>query len=408
VPRLSPFAGVRYAAAGGRLDELVAPPYDVIDPAEAAALAGRHEHNAVRLELPEDQPGQDRYELAATRWAAWRAAGVLVEDSEPALYVYRMGFHDPLGRPRQTTGVIGALELSEPSAGQILPHEHTTSRDKADRLSILRACRANLSPIWALSPAPGLSALCEPAGPPEARATDGEGVHHRLWRVTAPAAAATIGELVAGAPVVVADGHHRFETALAYRGERRAAGDPPGGPADAVMAYVVELADEQLLVQAIHRLLAGLPAGFELVEALAVHFEVQPLDGTAPATAAGLAGAMAEAGALGLVVPAGSFLLVPRAATDAAAGADLDSARLAVALGDLPPHRLAHEHRPGEALGAVGDGRADAAVLLRPATVAQIADTGRGGARMPAKTTFFAPKPRTGMVFRDLAPLSRR
>jgi uncharacterized protein (DUF1015 family) len=402
VPRLSPFAGVRYSAPGGRLDDLVAPPYDVINPAQAAALAGRSEHNAVLLELPQDEPDRDRYAVAAARWSEWRRSGVLADDPEPALYVYRMGFHDPDGRPRQTTGVIGALELSEPAEGRILPHEHTTPKDKADRLSILRACRANLSPIWALSPAAGLGALCEPAGPPDARATDEDGVHHRLWRVTAPGVVDAIGEVVASAPVIVADGHHRFETALAYRDEHRAAGGAAGAPSESVMAYVVELSDEQLLVQPIHRLLSSLPAGFDLPAALAPHFEVQEMNGQ-PGGGPAMIAAMARAGALGLVVPSGSYLLRPTPATEAAAGADLDSSRLAVALADLPEHVLTFQHGADTVTDLVRAGRADAAVLLRPATVDQIAATGRGGARMPPKTTFFAPKLRTGMVFRDIA-----
>ncbi|MEO6121635.1 MAG: DUF1015 domain-containing protein, partial [Acidimicrobiales bacterium] len=243
MPRLSPFAGVRYAVPDGRLDDLVAPPYDVIDPAQAAALAARSEYNAVLLEAPQDEPDRDRYAAAASRWSAWRRDGVLVDDPEPAFYVYRMGFHDASGRPRQTTGVIGALELSDPRSGQILPHEQTTPKDKADRFSILSSCRANLSPIWALSPTEGLSALCEPVGPPDARATDEDGTHHRLWRVTAPAVLGAISDLVGCSAVIVADGHHRFETALAYQAERHQAAGR-GGDFDAVMALVVELADD--------------------------------------------------------------------------------------------------------------------------------------------------------------------
>lgn len=402
MPRLSPFRGVRYATPDGRLDHVIAPPYDVIDAAESARLAARSPHNAVLLELPGDEGGRSRYDVAAERWARWRHEGVLVDDAEPALYVYRMGYRDPAGRPRQTTGVIGALELSEPGAGEILPHEHTTPKDKADRLQILRSCRANLSPIWALAPAPGLSALCEPSGPPDGRATDEDGVHHRLWRLTAPATIEAVQRLVAAGPVIVADGHHRLETALAYRDERRQAGEAPGGPADEVMAYVVELSEEELTVQPIHRLLSGLAAPADLPEVLARHFEVLPVEHRA-ADGAWLARAMAEAGALGLVLPTGTFLLRPTPATDAAAAADLDSSRLDVALADLADPTVVFQHGAGQALGAVASGRADAAVLLRPATVDQIAATGRGGARMPPKTTFFSPKARTGMVFRDVA-----
>jgi len=395
MPHLFPFSGVRYGAVDGRLDTVVAPPYDVINAADRQALVARSEHNAVRLELPVEEGGRDRYEVAAELWRSWRRAGVLVDDAEPGFYIYRMGYHDEAGRPRQTTGVLGALELSPPGE-QILPHEHTTQKDKADRLSLIRACRANLSPIWALTPTVGLGALCEPEGPPDARATDPEGVHHRLWRMTAPARLDAVAELVATAPAIVADGHHRYETALAYQAERLAAGDGPGDH-DLILAYVVELAEEQLRVQPIHRLVSGLPEGFDLIEALAAHFEVASFTGTT----ADLPTAMADQEGLGLVTAKEAFLLRPTPATLVAADQDLDSSRLDVALATLPAHALAFQHGVDHVVAAIGGGQASAGVLLRPATVAQIAATGQGGARMPPKTTFFAPKPRTGMVFRS-------
>ncbi|MGH9164304.1 MAG: DUF1015 family protein [Acidimicrobiales bacterium] len=397
MPRFQPFAGVRYAASDGRLDAVVAPPYDVIDATQRQRLVAASEHNAVRLELPAEEGGVGRYDVAAGLWAQWRRDGVLVDDPDPAFYVYRMGYQDVAGRPRQTTGVLGALALSPPTDGQILPHEHTTPKDKADRLQLLRACRANLSPIWVLSPAPGLSALCEPTGAPDARATDAEGVHHRLWRITAPGVMAAIAEVVASAPVVVADGHHRYETALAYRAEGQANGATDEG-ADAILAYVVELADEQLDVRPIHRLIGGLPAHVDLLAALAAHFEVTAFDGPVGA----LPAAMAAAGALGLVTEQETCLLRPTPATVAAAGHDLDSSRLDVALADLPAHDLRYQHGIDVVVADVAAGRASAGVLLRPATVAQIAETGAGGARMPPKTTFFSPKIRTGLVFRSL------
>ena len=396
--RVEPFPGVRYAPGNGYLDGLVAPPYDVVSPAARDALARRSPYNAVHLEVPAQEDGRDRYAVAASLWEEWRARGVLVADEEPSLYVYRMGFHDEAGRPRQTTGVLGALELSAPEEGRILPHERTTEKDKTDRLSLLRACRANLSPIWVLSPVEGLSALLEPAGPPDARATDDHGVHHRLWRVSRPAVVGAVGDAVDSGPVVIADGHHRYETALTYREERRAANGGAPGPYDAVLAYVVELAEEQLTVRATHRLVAGLPDGFDLLEALAAHFE--PEDAGPPA--ADLPSRMAGAGTLGLVVPGKAWLLRPRPETVAAAGHDLDSSRLEVARASLPAHTVVFEPDVEEVLDAVASGQAQAAVLLRPATVAQIAAVAGGGERMPPKTTFFDPKPRTGMVFREV------
>ena len=399
VPRFQPFPGVRYAAADGRLDDVVAPPYDVITADERRRLVERSEHNAVRIELPSDEGGQNPYRVAASLWEAWQADGVLQADDEPSFYVYRIGYHDEAGRPRQTTGVMGALQLSTLDEGEVLPHEHTTPKARADRLDLLRATRANLSPIWLLSPTEGLTGLCELDSPPDARGTDTEGVHHRLWRVTQPGLVGAIADAVASSPGIIADGHHRYETALAYRDERRADTNGAPGDYDAVLAWVVEAREDQLTVAPTHRLVSGLPDGFDLLGALASFFDVEPTDTAGP----DLPDRMDEADALAIVTAAGTWLLHPTAATEAASEHALDSSRLDVALASLPPHGLAYQHGVDESVAEVAARRAQGAVLLRPATVTQIAEVGRGAARMPAKTTFFTPKPRTGMVFRSVA-----
>jgi uncharacterized protein (DUF1015 family) len=396
VPLLQPFPGLRYTVGDGVLDDVLAPPYDVINAHQRQQLAARSEYNAVRIELPADEGGQDRYQVAAALWEAWQAEGILRPDDEASFYVYRMGYRDEADRPRQTTGVMGALQLTTLDEGEVLPHEHTTPKAKADRLDLLRATHANLSPIWALCPTPGLSALCELPGPPDAKGTDEDGVHHRLWRVSQPGVIEAITAAVAANPVIIADGHHRYETALAYRDERRAATGGAPGPYDAVMAWVVEATDEQLTVAPTHRLLAGLPDGYDLRNAFGAFFDVVE---TAP-PGPDLLARMAEAGGLVLSTASGTWLLRPTPAIEQAAEHRLDSSRLDVALASLPPHQVSYQHGVEETAAEVAPGRAQAAVYLRPATVAQIAEVGRGGARMPPKTTFFTPKPRTGMVFR--------
>jgi uncharacterized protein (DUF1015 family) len=292
--------------------------------------------------------------------------------------------------------VIGSLGLEPPGKG-ILPHEETTPKAKTDRLELLRATRTNLSPIWGLSPGTGLSAHLEPPSHPSERATDDDGVVHELWPITDPTQIGAIRAAVESAPVLVADGHHRFETALNYRAERQEAGESPGD-IDGVMALVVELTKEQLTVQAIHRLIDGLPAGFDLPAALDEWFDVtpaEPVDRT-------ILGRMEEAEALAVLTPAQAYLARPRAKLTEAATHDLDSSRLDVALASLPPHQLVYQHGWENCAAAVASGTASAAVLLRPASVEQIAAISRGGVRMPPKTTFFWPKPRTGMVVREL------
>jgi uncharacterized protein (DUF1015 family) len=256
----------------------------------------------------------------------------------------------------------------------------------------MRSCRANLSPIWVLSLAPGLSAVCELPGPPDARCTDDEGVHHRLWRITQPGVVSAIADAVASAPVVIADGHHRYETALSYRDERRGEGAGPGDH-DLLMAYAVELADEQLSIRPIHRLLNGLPPGTDLIGALSEWFE--PFDAGPPT--ASLAARMADAGALALVTPGQAWLLKPRSADDMS-----DAERLDAIIDALPSHELSYQHGVENVLALVDKGEAQAGVLLRPVSVDQMEAAARAGRRLPAKTTFFYPKPVTGLVFRRL------
>jgi len=395
VPRFLPFPGLRYAPAQiPSLDPVVCPPYDVISEDDRVALLARSSLNMVGVEVP---TGDGARYLAARRLLdAWRDGGILMRDREPAFYGYRMSFIDPAGAHRSTIGVIGALVLEPPGRG-ILPHEHTTPKAKTDRLELLRSTRANVSPIWALSPSDGLAAACAAPAEAFARAVDLDGVVHELWPVADPGHVRRIGEVVASAPVLVADGHHRFEVALAYQKERRDAGDGAGDH-DAVMALVVELADDQLSVQPIHRLLRHLAPGMDLPAALGDAFELTP---TGPPDAS-LAARMEEGGALALVTADGTWLARPRPATEAAADHDLDSSRLDVALRSLGDHELSYQHGWDLATGAVTAGDAQAAVLLRPASVAQISAVSRGGDRMPPKTTFFWPKPRTGMVVREL------
>ncbi len=378
------------------LDDVVCPPYDVISESERLALEARSPSNIVRLELPRDDGEGDRYLQAAALLDAWRDGGIFKRDNVPALYGYRMRFTGPAGEPRQTVGVIGALELEPPGAG-ILPHEETTPKAKTDRLELLRATSANLSPIWGLAPGSGLSAFCTPPARPAEHVTDPDRVRHELWPITEAVQVEGIQAIVESEPVLIADGHHRYETALAYREERRQSGTTRGDD-DFVMALIVELADDQLTVQAIHRVLEGLPTGFDLPAALTPWFDVTP---TAPADRT-ITTRMAEAGAVGVLTAAGAWLARPLPALTETAAHDLDSSRLDVALAGLPSHHVVYQHGWDNAAAAVASGQADAAVLLRPATVDQIGAISRGQRRMPAKTTFFWPKPRTGLVVREL------
>lgn len=395
MPRFEPFRGLRYNLDRVDVATVTAPPYDVLDDDDRAALLRRDPDNIVAVDLPRGEGGSDPYADAATHLKHWRDDGILVDDGQRDLFVYRMDFTDESGRAHHTTGVLGALELSKPGEGGILPHEHTTPKAKSDRLQLLRATGVQMSPIWGLSPAGGLTDLLDLGRPPLASWADDDGVTHSVWVVDDEARQREIAALVASEPVVIADGHHRYETSLAYRDERRAQDGP--GAYDLVMTYVVELVDHELTVLPIHRLIAGLPEGFDLLGALGPFFEAAPVD----AVDAGTVGRMQDAGVLTLVTRDGAWSLRPR--REAMEGArDLDSSRLDVALASLPPHELSFQHGVDNVVTRVHKADADAGVLLRPATVAQIVDIAHGGERMPPKTTFFHPKPRTGVVLREV------
>lgn len=398
MPRFEPFPAIRYASELVDIQRVVAPPYDVISPDRRALLAAADPHNVVHIDLPDEANGLGRYDVARETFSAWQQSGVLRADPEAAFYTYSMKLDDVAGRPVRTVGVLGALQLSRPGEGHILPHEQTTPKAKSDRLELLRATRANLSAIWGLSPAAGLTALLADAEP-LAEWTASDNTRHRLGRITDPARLAAISKAVGGAPIVIADGHHRYETSLTYRDERRAASiDGSAGSAELALTFVVELVESELTVLPIHRLLHDLPADIDLVDALAPFFELRRITLDEHRIGAD----MAKAGALALVLPDGAFLAAPR--PEAMSGVrDLDSSRLDTALATIGPHGVRYQHGVDHVCAAVRSGSAQAGVLLRAVRVPQIAEIARGGERMPPKSTYFHPKPSTGALFRSIA-----
>ncbi|MDA8359483.1 MAG: DUF1015 domain-containing protein [Actinomycetota bacterium] len=405
MPSFDPFRGVRYHLDNGTLAEVVSPPYDVVSAAEREVLARRHPANSVHIELPEPDlsAGVDRYVAASKLLDDWMASGLLTSDPVPSFYPYRMTMPDG----RSTTGVVGSLALDarEPSGHsgavqptEVLPHEDTMPKPRSDRLNLLRATKTNLSPIWGLSPAVGLAALLGSPKDPFADIVDDEGVRHQMWTLTAPDAIEEVRDLITGAPLILADGHHRYETAHAYRSEVRARNGDHAGDHDSVMALVVELADNQVLVGPIHRVLAGLPPGFDIVEHFRVHFDLV----YAGATSSNTAGALVDTPSLALLTRENAWLLSALPQTLSAARSDLDSSLVQTVIDKLPDHTITYPHDWRDAYRSVTDGTAQAAILLRSVRVAQIAEWATARRRMPPKSTYFYPKPRTGLVFRRL------
>ena len=417
MPDLFPFPGLRYqlGALHTDLDAVTAPPYDVIDEEDRARLEAAHPQNAVRLILPRDVGPGDRYRLARETFDQWQADGVLAADA-PHLYVYRMGFVDDAGRSRRMTGVVGALALA-PLGEEVLPHERTMKKAKSDRLDLLRSVRANLDPIWMLSPARGLSELLEPvlAGAPAASCVDRDGVEHCLFPIEGDLVD-RVRETIGSAPLIIADGHHRYETALAYHDEQVANGvDDPG--AARIMALVVELTDDQLVVQSIHRLILGATGNF--VSKLNVVATVEPMGANNPDGVRHLLAEMERTESFGLVAGPGLALLRPDLESIREGLVrlpdplwEVDTALLELMLGKLYVQREAlritddividFRHNALVVADMVAKGEAGAAILVRPVSVTQIEAVTAAGLRMPQKTTFFQPKPLTGLVFRSL------
>jgi uncharacterized protein (DUF1015 family) len=276
MPGFRPFRAIRYAA-GTDLDAVIAPPYDVLSDADTDALAARDPHNIVAIDVP--RGGDDRYDVAARTLADWLAAGVLQADAEPSYTIYRMRFTDATGTARTIVGVLGGLEVVDLDAasgpeGTVLPHERTTAKAVTDRLDLTRATATNLSPVWGLSLASGLTeALAEPGEFVGSLVV--EGVDHIVERVTDPARIAAITAVLAADDVLIADGHHRYAISRSYRDEVRAATGRTDTDAEYTLTFVNELVADQLSIEAIHRIYTGIGLD-ELRAALAGSFAFEP------------------------------------------------------------------------------------------------------------------------------------
>ena len=390
MPQFEPFRAFRYAP-GTDLAAVIAPPYDVLSGADVDELAARDPHNIVHVDVP--RGGADRYQQAAATLRAWVEGGVLVADDTPSYTLYRMRFTDAAGAARDLVGVLGGLEIVDEGAGGVLPHERTTPKASTDRLDLTRATDANLSPVWGLSLAKGLTDLLVEPGE-EVGVVVVDGVEHRVERVTDPRRVEAIRTQLAADDVLIADGHHRYAVSRTYRDEVRAAGGD--GPAEQTLAFVGELAPEQLSIEAIHRVYRTITLEV-LVAALDLRFERTEASSPTPSSLA----EMEERGALVLWRPDGQAeWLTPRpGAFDGVRS--LDGAWLEATLADSPAE-VEYQHGLTEVGAVLGAGGATAAVLIRPVSIEEIERTAREGLLMPPKSTFFTPKLRTGFVVRPL------
>jgi uncharacterized protein (DUF1015 family) len=415
---IKPIRALRYdPGRTGGLQDVVAPPYDVIDDEQRAELEARSPYNVVRIDLP--RGGEDRYERAAALLHQWREQGVVVLDDTPALWTLSQDYVGPDGEPRTRQGVFARVRVEEYGAGRIRPHERTHPGPREDRLRLTRATRANLSPIFSLfSDSSGAAAEALSRGGADtvwAQTVDDDGTVNRLGRVDDADAIAAVQEVLSGTELLIADGHHRYETARVYAEE--IGGE---GPHRYVLMCLVALQDPGLTVFPTHRLVRGLrPDQHEtLANALRRDFEVQRLD-----DAAELAPPAGDAIRIGYIDAhfKQPYMLTLRdpAIADAALPeraepyrrldtAVLEALVLKGAL-EMTDEDIDHLNGLGyardfaQALELVQSAEYDAAFFMAPTPVERVQEVAAAGESMPPKSTYFFPKVPTGLLFNPLA-----
>ena len=416
--QIEPLRALRYDLdKTGGLQPVVAPPYDVIDAAQRRALEARSPYNVVRIDLP--QSDGDPYAHAAELLDAWRSDGAVVTDQQPAIWPLEQDYTGPDGRARTRRGFLARARVEEYGAGRIRPHERTHPGPREDRLRLTRATRTNLSPIFSLFSDPAGTAwgALAPftAAPPWAHTTDDDGTANRLWRVDDERAIVAVQQAVSDAELLIADGHHRYETARVYAEE--IGGE---GPHRYVLMCLVALEDPGLTVFPTHRLVRGLrPDQHEtLANAIRRDFDIEPLDDPAA-----LSPAPTEQVKIGYIDAhfRRPFMLTLKdpAIADTALPEHgepyrrLDTAVLEALIlkGALEMTDEDIDHLNGlgyardhdQALERVQTGEYDAAFFMSPTPVKRVQAVAAAGESMPPKSTYFFPKVPTGLLFNPLA-----
>jgi len=427
--QIDPFRGWRYVPAQvGDLSDVTCPPYDVIDAGLQTALYERHPCNVVRLELnrqePLDPDAEEKYRRAAEFLARWQKQGVLAQDDDEALYVCHQVFTWG-GQTLTRRGFVGRIRLEPFGAGQVYPHEQTLSGPKADRLKLLAACQMNISPIFGLYPDDEnqIQASLERAvhGQTAHEARDHLGVIHRLWPMTNRLVIDQARQAMATRPVFIADGHHRYETALNYRDGLAAQGAlaGPNAPANYVMMTFVGMSDPGLVILPTHRLVSGIDGAAPdvLARLLAPCFQVERVGAGRDAAAEtwSLIEADGGQGVLGLGTADGHWLLARVVDSSPmgrlAAGQSDDWRGLAVSIlhklviehllqpvhaAEGPSFRYVHQVE--EVLQALEQGAATLGCLVPPARIEHVRRIAERLEKMPPKSTYFYPKLQTGLV----------
>jgi uncharacterized protein (DUF1015 family) len=401
----------------GPLSDVTSPPYDVIDEQQREQLLMRSPFNVVAVDLPKSEP--DPYATAGDLWEAWQLQGVIVRDPEPAIWAHTQTYTGPDGKTRTRSGLFCRVRIEGYGPGRVRPHERTHPGPKEDRLRLMRSTRTNLSPIFSLFSDPTNAAwnALEPAteNTPWGQVTDAEGTQHRLWRVTDPQAISAVQQATKEAELLIADGHHRYETAATYADELGGEGEHRY-----MLMCLVALQDPGLTIFPTHRLVRGLDRARQeaLRETLRRDFEIAevpleqlaPQPGTGPLQLGYFDAHHQQPYRLTLKDQAIADAALPDF-SEAYRGLDtgvLEALILKQTLG-LSDDDISHftglfyARSDEEAVALVRSGEYDAAFLMRPTLVEQVREIAASGENMPPKSTFFYPKLLTGLLFNPLS-----
>jgi uncharacterized protein (DUF1015 family) len=411
---VKPLTALHYnPAAVPSLAAVTAPPYDVIDPRQRAELLERSPFNVVEIDLPEAPGGGDPYQHAAETLEAWTLDGVLTADREPSIWALTQDYAVPGGDRRTRCGFLARVRVTDYGPGLVRPHERTQPGPKEDRLRLTRATRHNLSPIFSLHSGSVWSEIEPHLGdPPWAEITDAEGTIHRVWRIAEPSVHDAVAAGLADAELLIADGHHRYETARIYADE--VGGE---GPHRHTLMCLVSLDDPGLTIFGTHRLLSLDGAGAERLEdGIRRHFEAEDaVESDVDPSAVGGPGAFGLLGRgqnrrLRLRDPGAIEAALPDRSQayrrlDAVVLEELIlKGALDMSGDDIAAKRgLGYAKSVDEARARIEDGDYDVAFLLRPTPVSQVREVAAAGETMPPKSTFFFPKLLTGLVFNPLS-----
>lgn len=412
-----PFRGLRYNATKVQgIENVIAPPYDVIKPDERIVLETRHPANIIRLILSQPQPNdtddENRYTRAAARMNRWISEGTLVRDATPRYYIYDQSFNAPDGRNYTRRALIALVRLEPFENRVVLPHEKTHAGPKADRLNLMRECHANLSPIFLLyaDPAGDIERILESftdENQPQIDCPEIFGSTHQFWCLDDIERNSEIQSLFSTKPLLIADGHHRYETALAFRDEMaQKSSNGTSNGYDYMMVNLVRMESPGLAVLAIHRLLSNLNAD-RIAHALAKLpevFEVHEID-TQANLMAKLDTMKGQSSAVGMYTADDTYrLLIPHSTPPNQLDVTLVQETLIKQLFQIETlaEHISYTAYTDDAVAHVKEGADRVALLMNPTPVEQVLDVAMAGSTMPQKSTYFYPKMATGFVLNPL------